>query len=211
MIITIGGQYGCGAKRIAALAAELLGYRLCDDEIVMETVKNSGVDMTAETFAYYDESQGEASVKQIATTSAAQKQGRSFVGALAMDVLPLDRQLGQIQQQVLTQFADADNCVILGRCANYYLKDRENRVSIFVVDDDPARVRRIMNYLSVSEAEAAKIIKKTDKRRSDYHAYFTGKKWDDPNNYDLYLNCSLLGVEGTAKLLQTLVTLKSQA
>lgn len=210
MIITMGGEYGCGAKEIAKQAAELLGYKLCDDEIIIESVKDSGLDMEAETFAYYDESVGESSVGQIESTSMAQKQGALYLQNLAMDVLPLDRQLSQIQVRVLNQLADGDNCIILGRCASHYLRNRDNQVSIFVVDEEETRIRRVMEAHGLNEKEAFKLIKKTDKRRHDYHSFFTGEQWNDPKNYDFYLNCAQLGVEGTAKLIEALVRIKEQ-
>ena len=209
MIITIGGEYGCGGKRIAERAAELLGYKLCDDNIIAEAVKDSGVDMKEETFRYFDESQGGAPLSEMTKLSSIQKS--SFLGlvnTLSLDVLPLDRCMAEAQKKVCQRFADEGNCILLGRCADYYLSGREDCISLFVFDELDNRVKRIMEHFGIDEKSAKKAIKKTDKRREDYYAFFTGKKWGDIENYDLLVRCDLLGVDGSAALIKSIVELK---
>ena len=187
MVITIGGKYGCGGRPISKKLAELLGYRLCDDEIITEAVKNSEFDMKEETFRYYDEGQGKASLAEIEKLSKIQEE-------LSFDVIPLDRAMDEIQGTILNRLADEGNCILLGRCADYYLAGREDVLSILVIEDEENCVKNIMEaYPELSEKEAGKLIKKTNRRREDYYSFFTCKRWCDPENYAITINCSLLG------------------
>lgn len=211
MIITIGGEYGCGGKRIAEKAAELLGYKFCDDDIVSEAVKNSGLNMTEETFRYFDESQGSAPLREM--TELSNVQNKNYLGlvrSLSLDVLPLDRRMAEAQKKVFNNFANSGNCILLGRCADYYLRGRDDCISVFVIDELFYRVRRIMDFFHIGENEAKKAIRKADRRRADYYAFFTGNKWGDINNYDLILHCNMLGVEGSAALLGSIADIRSR-
>jgi len=196
MVITIGGKYGCGGRPISKKLAELLGYRLCDDEIITEAVKNSEFDMKEETFRYYDEGQGKASLAEIEKLSKIQEE-------LSFDVIPLDRAMDEIQGTILNRLADEGNCILLGRCADYYLAGRKDVLSVLVTDDEEQGVRNIMEaYPDLNEKEAGKLVKKTNRRREDYYSFFTCKRWCDPENYAITINCSLLGgVDKTAEFL----------
>ena len=102
--------------------------------------------------------------------------------------------MAQAQRTVLRRFADEGDCILKGRCADYYLAGREDVLSVFVIDNEENCLSRIMEYYpELTEKEAKKLIRKTDKRRQDYYAFFTGKRWGDPSNYSLYLNCAMLG------------------
>ena len=94
MVITIGGRYGSGGKRIAEKLSELLGYQLCDDEIIAEAVKHSGVNMREETYRFFDESQGTGSVSELAKLSNIHRSAYlGLVDTLSFDVMPLDRSM----------------------------------------------------------------------------------------------------------------------
>lgn len=191
MVITIGGKYGSGGKVVAAKAAELLGYRLCSDDIILEAVKNSEFDMAEETFRYFDESTGQAALSELARLSSAQRS--SFIQTLE-DVVPLGQAMTEIQETVLKRLADQHDCILLGRCANHFLAGRQDVLSVFVLDDDKNCIARIMErYPELTSKEAEKLIKKTNKRRQDYYSFFAGKDWGDVANYAMVLNCALLG------------------
>ena len=140
MVITIGGEYGSGGKLIAQLAAQALGYKLCDDDIISAAVADSGLDMTEETFRYFDESQGSASVNEMLKLSSIQKGYVGMVNSLTFDVLPLDRRMAEAQREVLRKFADEGNCILMGRCADHYLAGRKDCFRVFVVDEYDNRV-----------------------------------------------------------------------
>ena len=195
MVITIGGHYGSGGKRIAERLASLLEYRLCDDEIIIEAVKSSGVDMEEETFRYFDESRGSGSIAEMKRQSSVQRM--SYLGAistLSLDVTPLDRSMAQVQEKIIRSLASEGNCILMGRCADYYLRDFPNVLSIFVIDDEESCIARVMEHFpKLDEKEAKRLIRRTDKRRADYYAFFTQKSWGNPSNYDMVLSCSRLG------------------
>ena len=205
MVITIGGRYGSGGKVIARKLSELLGYRLCNDEIIMEAVKNCEFDMKEETFRYFDESQGKGSTAEIERLSFAQRNNNymNAVKALSYDVVPLDRAMTEVQGAVLNNLAEGGNCILLGRCADHFLAGRDDVLSVFVQDDDENCIARIMEaFPDLTEKEAKKLIKKTDKRREDYYTFFTSKSWGDMSNYAIVLNCALLGgAESAAEYL----------
>ena len=214
MVITIGGKYGSGGKAVAAKAAELLGYRLCSDDVITEAVKNSEFDMAEETFRYFDESQGQAALSELARLSAAQRS--SFIQELddgSIDVVPLGRAMTEIQDTILNRLADEGNCILLGRCANHFLEGRSDVLSVYVMDDDEHCLARIRKHFpELSEKEAEKKIRKTNKRRSDYFSFFTGKNWGDVSNYGMVLNCALLGgPEKAAEYLAGAVRAMDQA
>lgn len=205
MVITIGGKYGCGGKAVAKKLAELLGYRLCNDEIITEAVKDSPFDMTEGTFRYFDESQGKATLAEMEALSGVQRSNNysNAIKALSYDVVPLDRAMDEIQGAVLNKLADEGNCILLGRCADHYLAGRKDVISVLVTDEEENCVQRVMDaYPELTEKEARKLIKKTDRRREDYYCFFAGKGWCLPDNYAITLNCGRLGgADRAAELL----------
>lgn len=205
MVITIGGEYGCGSQETAEALAEITGYRFCDNDIVTEALKDFGIDTEADTFAYYDERMGSSSIEDIRQVSNSQ---RRAILSLSLDVTPLDRRMDKAMREVQTKLADEGNCIIVGRCANYYLRGRDDVISLFFSDKDEQKVKRIMARHECDEKTAEKLIKKTDKRRADFYSYFTGERWDDPDNYDIRIHTGLLGVEKTAKMIAELIKIK---
>lgn len=215
MVITIGGSFGCGGKAIASRVAELLGYRLCNDEIITEAVKDSPFDMKEETFRYFDESQGSAPLSELAHLSGVQRSGfvEEAVRSLSYDVVPLDRAMAEIQSSVMNRLADEGNCILLGRCADHFLAGRDDVLSVFVIDEEENCIDRLKEYYpEMSEREIKKLIKKTDKRREDYYCFFTNKRWGDAANYGMILNLALLGgAENAAVLLAGAVKARENA
>lgn len=210
MIITIGGEYGCGSKEAAKIAASDLGYAIYDDEIVSEVYRSGGTYLDEATLRYYDESRGTSSIDEIAGLENSSEQLSGEIQSLSLDVLPLDLRLDAAMNGTLNRLADKDNCIFLGRCANYYLRDRRNVISMFFVDNDISRKNRIMNALDCDEDTAERLIRRTDKRRADFYSYFTGEKWDDAANYDVRVDLGLLGENGSAKLIKALVEIKEK-
>lgn len=206
MIITIAGRYGCGAREIAKKVASNLSYTIYDDEIVTAAYEMGGTSLDVDELRYYDEGEGSASIDEIA----------GFKGKLedtddtTYDVLPLDLRLSAAIQGALNRLADSDNCVIVGRCANYYLRNRKNAVILFVTDSENNKIRRIMKRRLCDEETARKYAEMTDKRREDVYSYFTGEQWDDADNYDICVNTGVLGEEGTAHLITELVNIKQK-
>ena len=122
---------------------------------------------------------------------------------------------GSIEQQVylatydtIKKLADKGPCVLIGRCADYALKDRDDVINLFIYAPLEGRIKRVAARNDISESEAKDRIKKTDKSRASYYNYYSGKDWGEAASYDLCVDSSLLGIEGTVTLLEELVKLK---
>ena len=122
---------------------------------------------------------------------------------------------GSIEQQVylatydtIKRLADKGPCVLIGRCADYALKDRDDVINLFISAPLESRIKRVAARNNISEAEAKERIKKTDKSRASYYNYYSSKDWGEAKSYDLCIDSSLLGIEGTVALLEELVKLK---
>ena len=101
-----------------------------------------------------------------------------------------------------------ESFVVVGRCAEEVLKDYDNAIKIFVLGDYDAKVRQIMWQFDLPEEEAIDLIRETDKRRKGYHNHYSETKWGDSRNYDISINSSRLGIEGTAEFLKTYIDLR---
>lgn len=194
LIITIGRQSGSGGKEIGQKVAEKLGVKCYDKELLALAAKESG--LCEELFQSHDE-----------------KPTKSFLYSLVMDSysfgytssgymdMPINHKIFLAQFEAIKALADREPCVIVGRCADYALEDYPNRVSIFVTGDDKAKIKRLAERNNVTEAKAKEIMMKTDKERSSYYNYYSSKKWGDVRSYDLCVNSSVLGIEGTVDLI----------
>lgn len=204
MIITIAGRYGCGAKQIAGKLASDLGYTVFDDEIVTAAYETGEGYLNEDELRYYDDSSAEGSVDELNADAD------SGVDDMPYDVLPLDLRLTAAMQGALNRLADNDNCIFVGKCANYYLRNRKNAIILFVTDSDKNKIARIMKERSCDASIAKQYAEKTDKKREEFYTYFTGEQWDDARNYDLCINTGLLGEDGTARLIRALVNIKEK-
>ena len=199
MVITVGRQYGSGGREIGTMLAEKLGIAYYDDMLLKEAAKESG--LCEDLFRSLDE------------------RPKSFLYSVAMDpysfsmnhVMPK----GSIEQQVylatydtIKKLADKGPCVLIGRCADYALKDRDDVINLFITAPLENRIERVARRNGITRDEAKERIKRTDKSRASYYNYYSSKDWGDAKSYDLCIDSSLLGIEGTVELLEKLVTLK---
>ena len=122
---------------------------------------------------------------------------------------------GSIEQQVylatydtIKKLADKGPCVLIGRCADYALKDRDDVINLFITAPLENRIKRVAARNGISENEAKDRIKKTDKSRASYYNYYSAKDWGDAKSYDLCIDSSLLGIDGTVELLKDLIRIK---
>lgn len=114
--------------------------------------------------------------------------------------------LFQFQSDAIRKAAEANSCVFVGRCADYVLRDFDNMVSVFITADIDERIERICKRHNCNKEEAKKIIENKEDSRSSYYNYYTGKKWGHSTSYDLCINSSLLGIEGTAGFIKEFIT-----
>lgn len=188
VVITIARQYGSGGKTIAAMLAKELGINCYSREILRMASEDSGIN--EKLFGMSDEKMKHAGWFRLLN--------RPYSGELlppeSSDFVS-DDNLFNYQAKVIKELADKESCVIIGRCADYVLKDYENVVSVFVHADKEFCLARAMERHSMSEKDMQKFIEKTDKYRGDYYKYYTGHNWADARNYDLCLDSGKLGFE----------------
>lgn len=199
MVIIIVGEYGSRGKEVAKTVAEQLNYRYCDDATVNAEIEKESSELSLDAFRYFDESEGAASLAELRKLSNVQSQ--PFLGYISTKDRPMAERLSKAVEKTLGRLADEGNCVIMGRCADYYLKDRKDTLCIFMTDPLPARSSFIADVLGVKPDEAEKIVTKVDTRRAEYYRYFTRREWADMRNYHMILQVSAFGVEGTAAVI----------
>ena len=190
LVITIGRQCGSGGKKIGQMLAEKMGVKCYDKELLARAAKESG--FCEELFETHDE-----------------KPTSSFLYSLVMDTyslgyntsaymdMPINHKIFLAQFDTIKKLADEESCVIVGRCADYALADYPNTVSVFVTGNDDDKVKYLMELYSVDKAKAKDIMVKTDKKRASYYNYYSSKKWGDARSYDLCVNSSSIGADGT--------------
>ena len=201
LIITIGRQSGSGGKKIGEMLAEKLGVKCYDKELLAQAAKHSG--LCEELFEKHDERPTSSFLYSLVMDSYSM--GYTATGYSDM---PINHKIFLAQFDTIKKMADEGPCVIIGRCADYALEDYPNVVSVFIHADLDARIRRIARLYDLTDAKAKDTIVKADKKRASYYNYYTNKKWSDSASYELCLNSSELGIEGTAKAIEQYVQLK---
>lgn len=192
-IITIARQYGSGGRTVGRMLAEQLHIPYYDRDIITLASEDSGINARL----FEDEklksplrslikSRGVDSYKVLTHESA------GFIK---------DDNLFAIQAKIIRQLADEGPCVLIGRCADHILCGRQGVVSVFVHAKPDFCLREAMKVTSLSNREVLRLIEKTDDYRAKYYKYCTGKSWNDARNYDLSLDSSKLGFEGTCKAI----------
>ena len=191
-LICIGRQLGSGGRVIAQAVAKALSYKFYDKEILNLAAKESG--FSEKYFEQNDENKG--FFKSLFHQPVAQLNNISFYGNNFSQ-----ENLFQFQSDAIKKAAAEDNCVFVGRCADYILRDEPHLVNIFITANIDWRAEQVMKRHQCSKDEALKIIHNEESKRSSYYNYYTGKRWGDAASYDLCINSSLLGLEKTTEFM----------
>ena len=186
MIISIGRQHGSGGREIARLLARELGIKCYDKEIVDEAAKHS--DFSRDLINAYDEKRMSAFMLHAG-------------GYGLNENFRLNMQVVSAQFDAMREIASKGDCIFVGRCADYILRERSDLVSVFILGDMDERLKCLERRQGLDEAAARKKIKEVDKDRSSFYKYYSDQVWGDAQNYDLCINSSRLGVEGTVKVI----------
>ena len=188
IVITIARQYGSGGKTIGAMLARDLGINCYSREILKMASEESGIN--ERQFGQADERVKIASwfkvLKKPYEGGLLPPESSGFVS---------DENLFNYQAKVIKDLADKESCVIVGRCADFVLKDYPNVMSVFIHADKDFCMERSLERNSMTRPEMERFIEKTDKYRGDFYRYYTGHQWEDARNYDLCLNSGKLGFE----------------
>ena len=182
-IITIGRQYGSGGRYIAKKVAALLGVKCYDSELILKIAKEHGFD--------------ESIVKEY------DEKGTSFADffvPLSAGV-NLQSRIIEAQFDTIRLLSEKESCVIVGRCADYVLRDSKTVLSVFIMSDMDNRVKRGIDFYKLDEKKAYDIIKKTDKKRGSYYNFYTDKKWGKADSYNLCVD-SKIGIDETAAVIK---------
>lgn len=188
IIITIGREYGSGGHEIGRKLAERLHMGFYDRNILDEIAYGKNVD--AEKLAKYDE---------VPKTMFLSKTVRGFSNSP-------EENIAQMQfEYIREKAASGESFVIVGRCADYILKDSEALLSVFITGDYESKLERVMERRNFSAKQAAVTIDRHDKNRKAYHNHYCTTKWGDSRNYDMCINSNILGIDGTVDLLENFV------
>lgn len=194
-IITIGRQYGSGGSEIGKKLAQALGVHCYDKDILRMNSSESGIKESY--FHLADERAGNKLLYKIVSGLTPEQGAPSF----GSDLVSADN-LFRFQSEVIRKLAAEEaSCVFIGRCADYILEGTENLVRVFLYADMEARIERIREKKFYEEKDIVKNIRRIDKERRDYHRYYTGRSWEDIENYDLMINTTRLGVDGTVEAI----------
>ena len=196
IIISVGRQLGSGGRIVAKMLADEFGCKFFDREVLNLAAKESG--FSEEFFEKNDERKG--FLEQIFHMHVPFISDSSFYdNGLSQE------NLFRLQSNAIRKAADESSCVFVGRCADYVLREHRNMVSVFVTADIDERIANICKRHNCSHDEAEKIIANQEGTRSSYYNYYTGKTWGASASYDLCVNSSRLGLEGTEQLIASFV------
>ena len=197
-IITISREFCSGGQRVAAKLSADLGVKMYDEDLLSKASEESGI--SKELFESHDE-----------------KPTNSFLYSLVMDTysfnyagnaysdMPINQQIFLAQFETIKKIAAKESCVILGRCADYALEEMEECTTVFLCAEYEDRLAFAADHFGLTTHQAKERIKKEDKSRSSYYNFYTDKKWGSASGYDLCLNTSALGIDGTAEMIEAYV------
>lgn len=203
VVITVARQYGSGGKTIAAMLAKEMGVNCYSREILRMASEDSGIN--ERLFGMSDE--------KLKRAGWFHQLSRPYSGELLppeSNDFVSDDNLFNYQAKVIKELADKESCVIIGRCADYVLRDYPNVVSVFVHADQDFCLARAMERHSMTEKEMQKYIEKTDRYRGDFYKYYTGHNWEDARNYDLCLDSGKLGFRKCVEEIQSYIKIRFQ-
>lgn len=201
-VITIARGFGSGGKEIATMLSEELGIPCYDRQLLTMASENSGIDESL--FVESDER-----IKGGYLTNLLRKVPYSNVVEAHEKEFTSDVNLFNIQAEIIRQLAKTESCIIIGKCADYILKDRSNVISVYIEAPRYACLGSIMGKMHVTKDRAEQLIKKTDKYRANYYKYYTGgRDWTNPTNYDMTLNSDRIGRKRCVKVIKDYVRTK---
>lgn len=193
-IITVSRQFGSGGRSIAKETAKQLGYDYYDEALVNEVAEKTG-------FApNYIKEQGEYAPSKNRFAYAFGNTGTPGV----MNGLSASDYLWNCQREVILRVAEKGNCVIVGRCADYILAERDDVLNVFIHADKEYRADRIVRLYGETDKAPEKRLDEKDKRRRVNYNHFTGKEWGNADNYDISLNSGTLGEEACVEIIKKL-------
>lgn len=201
VVITIARQYGSGGKTVGEMLAKEMGIPFYNDNLLKMASEESGI--SEQLFRQLDEKLKNSLFKRMSvdiyTGELIPPTSNDFVS---------EKNLFNYQAEIIKRLAKTQSCVIIGRAADFILKEYPNVVSVFVHGSEEFNLARAMEYNSMTEEEMKKFIARTDKYRAEYYKHYTGREWTDARNYDLCLNSSKLGFQKCVEEIQAYIKVR---
>lgn len=188
IVITVARQYGSGGRTIGEMLAKDLGIHYYDKELLKLASDDSGINEAL--FENADEK-----LKNTKLFKIAKKTYHGELISPESDDFVSTQNLFNYQAKIIRNLAEEESCVIVGRCADYVLKDYDNVLSVFIHAPENYCMEQAAKKISLPSKELERFVANTDKHRAEYYRYYTGREWTDARNYDLCLNSSKLGYE----------------
>ncbi len=193
VIITISREFGSGGRLIGKKVAALLGIDFYDRTIMEMSAEKSGL-----AVSFVENTEQKIKNKFLHNLAF----GGYYMGAdVTSTQLSLPDKLFIATCDIIRQLADKGSCVIVGRCADYVLKDRDDVINIFIYADMEHKVKRAIEQYELKPDRAANEVAKNDKHRANHYNYYTEQKWGKKSNYHLCLNSGFLGIDNTAQII----------
>ena len=197
-VITIGRQFGSGGREIGEKLSKAYGISYYDRDLLTRAAKESG--FCEEILQNHDERPTNSFLYNLVIdTYSFGYNSSSFVD------MPISQKVFLAQFDTIKKVAEEGPCVIVGRCADYALDGRDNVINLFIYADDDFKIKRVMDIYDLDENKARDMINKKDKQRQSYYNYYTNRKWGKADTYDLCINSSVLGIDGSVKLIKQFV------
>lgn len=201
--VTVARGFGSGGKEIASRVAKRLGIHCYENRILTLASQMSGLD--EELFREVNEKV--RSHGGFSSMLRGLPRARTYIARTGKFVS--DDQLFEYQKQIILNLADTESCVIVGKCADWLLRDRKNVVSVYIEAPRAFCVQRTIEHMGVTKEVANTTIETTDQYRADYYKYYTGGNyWTNPVNYDMTLNSDRVGVDDCVKFILDYLKLK---
>ena len=183
VVITISREYGSGGRYIGRLIADKLGIKLYDKDFIEKLAKETGF-----SEEYIESNEQKRNVLDVFNSGY-------YAGLNNSDELFIK------EAELIKEVSNKESCVIIGRCADFILKDKENVFKVFVYSNTENKIKRATKIYGLNEEKAKKEIKRIDKLRANHYKYYTEREWKDNSNYDICINSDTLGVEKSADLI----------
>ncbi len=190
LVITISREYGSGGRYIGKLVADKLGIKLYDKEFINKLSKETGL---SEDYIESNE------------------QKRESIDGLYYNGMSNADELFVKEAELIKKVANKESCVIIGRCADFVLKDKKNVIKVFVYNNMENKIKRAEKFYNIDKKKAEKEINKINKLRANHYKHYTDREWQNHENYDICINSDALGVEKSADLICEIVENKEKA
>ena len=183
-VITISREYGSGGRYIAKLLAQKLGIKLYDEELIKIVREETGYS------------------KEYIEENEQKRVGADFINDNAITT---EDKLFSIESNIIKDIYEKENCVIVGRCADYVLKDKKDVTNIFIYNSLENKMKRATKYYDIQEKNAEKHIKQINKQRASHYKHYTGREWGKLENYDICINSDYFGIDKSVDLIINII------